>query len=293
MLLCYGVNVCGQGVPETVDEVPDWFLQPPKGEYVGVSLPFQNSAIARQQATYVALISYMLQHDIEWEFSRVDRVAESTFRSASQIALSLPAQYELVKTAKNKHGEMFVSLKVLSAVQNPNTKVVVEIDISSVDGVGKRELKFVLSDKTPNVHMLIHIHDCDDGVDQELNGKAEMIVNSVDAIEETYNQTQSYVYRPTINLVNQHKTKEDLLNIIVEEGGNIYSLKNSIGNAYLMVMLDMFERTEMENMRFVGSIKGSTHNSNSSSYKRKATPIREIQIYDNTLFMVARTRLTE
>lgn len=42
------------------DDVPEWFIHPNKGEYVGVSVPMGNEAVTQQSAELSAIVSYMI-----------------------------------------------------------------------------------------------------------------------------------------------------------------------------------------------------------------------------------------
>ena len=44
----------------SAQEAPEWFTHPEKGEYVGVSIPMDNEAIAEKSAEYAAILSYIM-----------------------------------------------------------------------------------------------------------------------------------------------------------------------------------------------------------------------------------------
>ena len=44
----------------SAQEVPAWFATPAKGEYVGVSLPMNDDALAEKSAEFTAVLSYIL-----------------------------------------------------------------------------------------------------------------------------------------------------------------------------------------------------------------------------------------
>jgi hypothetical protein len=114
--------------------LPDWFLSPQTGEYVGVSLPLKDASLAKQQAVYSALLSYMLQHDIEGqlksakeEYSNVTGIASFlTVQKLTSVTLALPDNYEITKTTTNRYGEVFVAIRVLSPVINSKIKMLSE-----------------------------------------------------------------------------------------------------------------------------------------------------------------------
>lgn len=56
---CSQVTLHAQ-VNNPFDDIPEWFVHPKPGEYVGVSVPMENEKLAQQSAEFSALMSYMI-----------------------------------------------------------------------------------------------------------------------------------------------------------------------------------------------------------------------------------------
>jgi hypothetical protein len=113
---------------EKVSEAPFWFFSPPKGECVGVSFPLSNRDAAKRQAVCMALLSYMVQHDMNerddaYTLRRTtkgygtvtDAATATSVKVYTSLILSLSASYTVAKVAENKYGEVFVSINVGSS----------------------------------------------------------------------------------------------------------------------------------------------------------------------------------
>jgi TolB-like protein len=253
---------------EQVDEIPEWFLNPQDSQYVGVSLPFENQYVAIQQAVYVALMNYMLQHDCEGKVQyRIESMPDNTkevFNSISKISLLLPAGYEVIRIAKNKYGEVFVALRVpanaagkisMTATQSKSKEI--ENDALTFD------IKFIL---------LYDIYDfflSAKGVGYDVKINASM---KPEKIYDGISSQTTYTYQTT-----SHANE-----VYISIGDVMHSLKQSLGMAYLMALLDIFERVSTIPAT-VEKIEVETTISDVEIHS--ATLINEMYIKDNTLFI--------
>jgi len=144
---------------ERVTDAPAWFFNPPAGEYAGVSMPLESYDLARQQAVYAALLSFVAQNEVEIEFTGSEVFSES-LRIVEQFRkciFNLPVNYNIVKTAINQYGEVFVSLQIMSDDSN-NANITIVAELYSIgldiDGFSKMQgnLLYVIEEarKLPN-----------------------------------------------------------------------------------------------------------------------------------------------
>ena len=104
--------------------VPEWFLRPAEGEYVGVSFPGENTLQTREDCAVVtALISYGIAHPKENGFTEQSGRVDSGTASQQKITkeyvqmtneLSLEnITYKIVRNYINNRGEVFVAVRIL------------------------------------------------------------------------------------------------------------------------------------------------------------------------------------
>jgi hypothetical protein len=115
--------------PEVVKDAPKWFFSPPKSAYVGVSVPLKNTELTKQQAIYTALLSYVVQNNVEVTIENMGHIFEIGVENTNgtevrrenmnNLRWSLPNRYEIIKTAINQYGEMFVLLEVRTSCNCP------------------------------------------------------------------------------------------------------------------------------------------------------------------------------
>jgi hypothetical protein len=110
------------GQPDHVTDAPSWFFNPPQGTYAGVSVSFENIELAQQQAVYTALLSYVVQNNVEVTVENMGHILENSLDNSTNtetrlefmntLRWSLPNRYEVILSAINQYGELFVLLRV-------------------------------------------------------------------------------------------------------------------------------------------------------------------------------------
>ncbi|MDR1342711.1 MAG: penicillin-binding protein activator LpoB [Prevotellaceae bacterium] len=257
---------------EKVDEIPAWFLKPQRGEYCGVSLPFKNSDIATQQAIYMALISYMLQHDCKVVLKSYaqfysDGDGEEHFKSSCKMNLQLPAGYEIGRTAKNKYGEVFVSLRI---PQNREGMMAVFATQEATEVEAEWAFQFS-NEKNEEIYIAIK-EDYDRGN------------FSVNASEELMSELDlTYTYAATCRR-NTDAQSSKLSTEIKLPPGDPLPLEHSLGIACLQAFLGIFEsmqRAANTVIRRSGDVSVQT----SESTQHKAALINTMCIMNNTLYI--------
>jgi hypothetical protein len=285
---------------DSYDEIPHWFLQPSEGEYVGVSLPFADEALAKIQAGYTALLSYMVQHDITGHYESITQPFEkygalqrinSHIQTSEQLRFSLPEQYHVSRTATNKYGEVFVALRNVS--EDTDRQTVASFskssELSEEATTGKYSEKSYLLLGDENTHFSFDGRQegtviIMDGVNSEceeikvsLQGKVE-----VKGVAEYFvaSDDDKYTYRSTGERERDGKRGIDRW---AQE-----SLQHSLGAAYLISLLrllsDEFYWSE-ESAREPLTIDEKILRSSDETHKRKATPIPSMAIVDNAILL--------
>jgi len=162
-----------------VQDAPDWFFNQPAGEYVGVSLPLENQELAQLHAVYVALISHAVRRDLPMRgvrgvvATRETREAEASTGGdlvVSNTRLFLP-NYEIVRTAINQYGEVFVSVRITG----PSTDATLEWSTTLMcDGITRLErLTYAITADRSNYEMTIRF------VTRSENGEITELVTEI------------------------------------------------------------------------------------------------------------------
>jgi len=229
---------------ERVTDAPAWFFNPPAGEYAGVSMPFENFELARQHAVYAALLSYVAQNEVLIEFAESSEGYRNNDDFSSiqfnRCLFNLPGNYNIVKTAVNQHGEVFVSLQVMSDdSNNANITIVAELYTKGLNKEGFSEmhekLKYEIDEtqKLPN-EMKGNVWYSE----YTLNG-ATLIETNIERVtqrssaKETFVPEQKYSYRPTANRI-LVDTKTGRLE---PAWWSMYPVEHSLGAAYSSALL--------------------------------------------------------
>ena len=246
---------------EQIKEIPDWFLNPAQGEYVGVSFPLKNSELAKKQAVYTALLSYMLQNDVEMALESVvnryfkegevgtNSNFETSAEQISQFSFShFPSEYEIVKLGKNKYNETFVSIKVLSNATNIYR---LNVDVYKLDTeVDKKEKvieKIVFSLPREDFYMsFLNIYENE-------KTKLEMIIQDK-ANKDVYKYDEKKNFQYTIGNTKENKNinAEGEAHLLPDARSNkyyystrsSYEMKYSIAIAYITSLLNAVIKTE-------------------------------------------------
>jgi len=274
-----------------VKEIPNWFLKPAQNEYVGVSLPFKDEALAMQQAINSALLSYMVQHNIYGTLensiemlSTVDG-AKNTYstylKELYDLKISQPSlNYQITKAATNDNGDFFVSLKILplcgdskvnfslSGLFKANTYSTTAFEIDEF-------IKYLFIDST-GFSMLSDI-----SIKYTENNQQGIIKTSI--LDFKTEKKEANLLNDNSNCCYQStkKIKYDSKKVYILSA---YPLKQSLGAAYLTALLKLMtdERNWAEGMK-TGSVSSSRYHYS----RRKPTPIHGMQIAKNELFIVA------
>ena len=277
---------------KSVGDVPEWFFRPAIGEYVGVSFPLEDSVLAKKQALYTAFLSYYAQQDIEGELKK----SVMSFKNSDScglvmedfLLLSLPSlNYNIIKTARNKYGEVFVLIKIIS---KSNSKLDVDYSyhsrsISNMDNLSDFNLSFQILFKLR------------DNTDFQINGistgNLEQKGTDNDFSEIlTNNMTTENIDYKNISMENFESSYgrsedsidyyyKDKIQVNMDELSVSYSLKNSLGAAYLEALFNLLteanfwtDKNSIENPKMVTETDGSIYT------KRNATRIGGISIRD-------------
>ncbi|MDR3351126.1 MAG: hypothetical protein LBN98_05755 [Prevotellaceae bacterium] len=280
-VLC-AAHVYGQATKEAtvhvinrVNEVPGWFLQPPAGEYAGVSLPeaaVDNEDLAKQQAVYVALLSCMAQHHITGTLESLITVKPGHSESVRKLMLSLPDKYQISRIAKNKYGEVFVALRVVSENAGDRIRIKFEDFFQLTnDEVSNKHSTLILLDKILPFSFYFTMKEHGNINEYEYDSNTLPIEGSMknENMTTVFRIDNNYAYKSTgSSSINQ--VKRDNGEVEILEWLSAQSLQTSLGATYLMSLLTLlsddaywlFENTE-----------------------REATPIKSIIIDNNTLYM--------
>jgi len=231
-------------ISEKVTDAPKWFFNPPKDEYIGVSLPLKNQKLAQQQAICAALLSYVAQNKTEINFKGFINSYEgnenSKWEGLNTCKFKLFTNYQVIKTAINQYGEHFVSLKVKS---DKNSSIEVNALHYSLNteknGITESSdsLKFyILQDSM--MFLLGREHTQNSETSVEYNVKAP-------SANETFVNEKTYSYSPTANSAIKSKWSSS-------------SVKQSLGAAYMSALLiGIMQDSSVESERITTKILSS------------------------------------
>jgi hypothetical protein len=264
-----------------VTEIPAWFLTPRNGLYVGVSLPFEDEAIAKQQAIYAALLRYMLQHDCEGTFQFVSSYLElsngqsgtSTSAASGKISLLLPDSYEVAQLAKNRYGEVFVALRVpASAAGRVKMEVKHDAEENVSDNTATLTSKLELLCLSSERQFYFSAAEDENGVEVVAQMKPEGLYDALSP------QT-TYAYMATRQAERGRSDDE----IRIPKSDVRHKLKQSLGMAYLMTLLDIFRQAAVANN---AALTQNTQKMQSATEatKHSATAITEMYILSDFLY---------
>lgn len=105
--------------PKKNVKVPEWFLAPAQGEYVGVSIPSANEQEAIPSAIMSALMSYATHNptptdtvgtQIESVSSVSGEEEQSVFKA--MINREVNPSYDIVRSHMGDNGELFIAIKI-------------------------------------------------------------------------------------------------------------------------------------------------------------------------------------
>jgi hypothetical protein len=278
---------------QQVDEVPEWFLHPPAGEYVGVSLPLKNRDLAEKQAVYTALLSYMAQHDVEGKLQTTEyaygKTNEKTHsRQDHELLLPLPINYKIIKASKNKYGEVFVAVNILPS--NKVIKVAFEKEYKYKSDF-THSSQFVLDDSA-NFNIMANIFKKSGS--NSSNEEVEITMRVLDKTSGSNEQcvideASRYRYNATVKLTSEYRAL------------SAHTVRQSLGVGYLMALLQLLSAKEywcciVENGTLTENETDGTKNEMDdvliSIYqrnvtRRNATPIESANISGDELFLEA------
>ena len=101
---------------QDVFKVPDWFSNPNKGEYVGVSIPYENAETSKKSAEYSALLSYILSLKKEFvksspsEIPKFNTEFDQYYADFEVVKTDTTILYNLLSDNGRKVGDMKVML---------------------------------------------------------------------------------------------------------------------------------------------------------------------------------------
>jgi hypothetical protein len=292
--LLYVSSICGQS---KVEEAPEWFFHSPVGEYVGVSFPMEDQKLAQQQAERIALLSYLLQHDSNgslkgrgMDYSEGASDDNENYRQQfiAIIELWLPKNYSVTKTAKNKYGEVFVSVKVLFSEINPNAKVKGEIFKRYNTQENISRIQFAIEDNAKENANSTFLTMYKQG--KNFSIEARQTHRRGNFVDSCVFEPEQYMYEQKTNSANIKKSG-------LMKGKSFTPLENSLGIAYQIALLEFlsnkayWERKKIDdsnNKTFHMSMDGNHEVVQEDRFdltKRNASPIQSISIVDNELFI--------
>lgn len=246
MILCilpvgFGSAQTNETISTTkVQDAPAWFFNPSKGEYAGVSLPLKNYELARQQAIYSALLSYVAQNETTVTIHGATKSCSNTqgdkvnskLESNYKCTFSLTDQYRVVETAVNQYGEVFILIKVTDTGSNSAIRVVVRLseNYENRDGVVKdeRQLIYALADSSllPSAEVSVY------GKNVTLNDQITVNMqikraSKYSSARETVEPEAKYQYQSTNGKIDWLST-----------GGFYSPVQHSLGLAYTTALLN-------------------------------------------------------
>jgi hypothetical protein len=226
-------------IPE-VEYYPDWFINPSDDEYVGVSLPLKNTGLAVRQAVYPALLSYCFQNDsavkTAYIFRNKSNAAGYITESRTEMNRECRLKYVVTKTAKNKYGEIFVAVKILSGKSGSVIKWRINSCTSMIDENFELQSEIMFQTQTDKLYLkrICRENHSSDSFFCENKG----VVEDKTAKESEYlGDNKNYTYRETVfqNMSEPNEQGE----IEIPFNSISQPLDYSLGFAYLMGLAEM------------------------------------------------------
>jgi len=215
--------------------IPDWFLNPNKNEYVGVSGQYGTDFERECNATNLAIISYILTDYPDFV------IKESTSKNENfNSSTTRKIKYTITQKHINKNGEVFISIKVLPYT-NDIQKSIAEVSIvhSTTDNNN-----FLL---TENKILLFNQKSNEFKSSYKINNTI-LIINDIKYettnIELTTSNLRTQEYSQNENSLNFPKSNQNHHFSYPDSDGNgskkIYiSCGNSLHDAYLQYLLTL------------------------------------------------------
>jgi hypothetical protein len=232
-----------------VEYYPDWFFNHSDDEYIGVSLPLKNTDLAIRQAVYPALLSYKLRNDSTTGTNRINSYetydatngrttlsSESYSREIKEYRL----KYIITKTAKNKYGEIFVAVKILSGKSGPVVKWGINNYISSKDEIFQQQSEIMFQTRIDNIY-LKSICKEDRNSDSFFCKNGGSVADKITREGEYLENNKNYTYQETVSENSgEIKINEETGEIEIPlEPGIVQPLDYSLGFAYLMGLVEI------------------------------------------------------
>lgn len=213
--------------------IPDWFLNPNKNEYVGVSGQNGTDFERESNATNLAIISYILT-----EYP--DFVAKESTSKNKKSLTTHEIKYTITQKYINKNGEVFISIKVLPYT-NDIQKPIAEVSI--VHSTTDKNKFFLIENKI----VLINQKSNEFQSSCEINNtilKMNDIKHETTKIELTTSNLRTQEYSQNENSLNFPKCNQNHHFLYPDSDGNgskkIYiSCGNSLHYAYLQYLLTL------------------------------------------------------
>jgi len=223
------------------EDAPSWFFNPSAGEYAGVSLPLKNAELARQQAIYAALLSYVAQNEVQIHTTGIiayySNDENHIIKGRDECTFTLPDKYEVVKTAVNRYGEVFVSLKVAKAAGKGNIEVFARQYFSGVEEDELTEdinqLEFLIKDSLPNAALTFSGM----AITQDEDTDIVMLLRQNtpnSSVQEQFIPEIRYSYSPSSTTGMVARTNGETY---ILPSWSSHSLHNSLGAAYVSALL--------------------------------------------------------
>lgn len=224
----------------TVTDAPDWFFNPPIGKYAGVSIPIENRELARQQAVYAALLSYVAQNEAKVFVEGVSDFfyseGNSRFQTLHRLRFSLPGNYHIVETSVNQYGEFFVLIAVEQSGGNGDIAVIVQSYSETINyDVSNSRMDFLIEGKTRfgtevNVSGSEIQVNCDRSVEIEVQRRSLQ-----SSVGEVFVPSREHFYQSTTT--KQHAFGVSLSCDRRQRWLSINCTRQSLGVAYTMTLL--------------------------------------------------------
>lgn len=186
------------------DDVPEWFIHPKKGEYVGISVPMGNEKATQQSAEFSAIITYMIGlnkvkkdsstfvylHDptcdnmdccsgkvIAYTTSELSNTItngerEISGKKKSNAFVVLYTSYDMSRRLVSKDGTIYVSLRFKEPTSN-DTIARYGFKYSSSYSNGEKEINAVLSENKRKIEVTVVLQEDSIGmmVSSSINSK--------------------------------------------------------------------------------------------------------------------------
>ena len=249
---------------ERVTDAPAWFFKPPAGEYAGVSMPFENSELARQHAVYAALLSYVAQNDTEVDCRSSIRLFDSgdehqKTERASACHFTMPGNYRIVETAINRYGELFVLLQIMPGSDSIRV-FAKEYLLNSVQyGFETQiyQLTYSIEDAS-QPHAMTHIFGKSFTQNDTISIEVEVEhTKQRSSAKETFVPEQKYSYRPTAS----RPVKTTNYGILFVPEWSYHSVRYSLGAAYTTALLrGIMQDSTTESAKIQTTVIGTSNN---------------------------------